>query len=164
MPNYMTGGQSASYTCTTAQKLAVRCPAGKEAEARKLLSTVMASFRINPEWQAGVQRMVNNVAAVEQRETAKRAAIQRDAANYAADLQQRSWEERQASQDRVAEGWSQALRGVETWSDGHGGSIELNAGYNEAWSRPDGSYILSNDPNFDPNVAFRENWEKLEKK
>jgi hypothetical protein len=163
MPNYMTGGQSASYSCQATQKIALRCPTGKEAEARKLLSTVMSSFRINPQWQQGVQQMVNNVAAVEQRETAKRAAIQRDAANYSADLQQRTWEEGQASQDRIAEQWGQTLRGVETWHDAGGSNVELSSGYNAAWSRPDGSYILSNDPLFDPNVALQENWEKLEK-
>ena len=163
MPNYMTGGQSASYTCQALQKIALRCPAGQEAEARKLLSTVLASFRVNPEWQGGVQRMMNNVAAVEQQETMKRAAIQRDAMNYSADLQQRTWEEGQASRDRIAEGWSQTLRGVETWSDPSGASIELSAGYNEAWSRPDGTYILSNDPLFDPSVAFQEDWKRLQK-
>jgi len=104
------------------------------------------------------------VAAVEQQETAKRAAIQRDAMNYSADLQQRTWEEGQASRDRISEGWSQTLRGVETWKDPGGGSIELSSGYNEAWSKPDGTYILSNDPLFDPNVAFQESWKKLEKK
>jgi hypothetical protein len=163
MPNYMTGGQSASYSCQATQKIALRCPTGKEAEARKLLSTVMSSFRINPQWQQGVQQMVNNVATVEQRETAKRAAIQRDAANYSADLQQRTWEEGQASQDRIAEQWGQTLRGVETWHDAGGSNVELSSGYNAAWSRPDGSYILSNDPLFDPNVALQENWKKLEK-
>ena len=163
MPNFMNGGQSASYTCQATQKVALRCPAGKEAEARKLLSVVMSSFRSNPQWQQGVQQMMNNVAAVEQHETAKRAAIQRDAANYSAELQQRTWEGGQESRDRIAEQWGQTLRGVESWRDATGGSVELSAGYNEAWSRPDGSYILSNDPLFDPNVALQENWKKLEK-
>ena len=163
MPNYMTGGQSASYTCQATQKIALRCPAGKEEEARKLLSTVMSSLRINPQWAQGVQQMVSNVAAMEQRETMKRAAIQRDAANYSADLQQRTWEEGSASRDRIAESWSQSLRGVETWRDAGGSSVELSSGYNEAWSKPDGTYILSNNPLFDPNVAFQEDWKKLEK-
>ncbi len=163
MPNYMTGGQSAGYSCQATQKVSLRCPAGKEAEARKLLGTVMTSLRINPQWQQGVQQMVSNVAAMEQRETMKRAAIQRDAANYSADLQQRTWEEGSASRDRIAEGWSQTLRGVETWRDAGGGSVELSSGYNEAWSKPDGTYILSNNPLFDPNVAFQEDWKKLEK-
>ncbi len=163
MPNYMTGGQSASYSCQATQKFALKCPAGKEEEARKLLSTVMTSLRINPEWQSGVQRMVSNVAAMEQNETRKRQQIWHDAQNDIAQSQQRSWENQQASQDRIAESWGQTLRGVETWSDPGGGKVELSAGYNEAWSKPDGTYILSNDPLFDPNVAFQESWKKLEK-
>ena len=164
MPNYMTGGQSASYTCQAVQKIALKCPAGKEEEARKLLSMVMSSVRINPEWQAGVQRMLNNVAAVEQHETAKRQQIWHEAQNDIAQSQQRSWEAQQESQDRVAESWGQSLRGVETWSDPGGGKVELSAGYNEAWSRPDGTYILSNDPLFDPSVVLKEDWKRLEKK
>ena len=164
MPNYMTGGQSASYTCVTQTKVAMKAPPGKEEEARRLLSTILSSSRVNPEWQAGIQRMVSNVATMEQREVAKRAAIQREAAQYSAELQQRTWESGQESRDRIAESWGQALRGVETWSDPAGGSIELSAGYNEAWSRPDGTYILSNDPLFDPNVAFQESWNRLEKR
>jgi hypothetical protein len=164
MPNYMTGGQSASYTCVTQTKIAMKMPPGKEEEGRRLLSTILASSRVNPEWQAGVQWMVGNVAAMEQREVAKRAAIQREAAEYSAELQQRTWESSQASRDRISEGWGQALRGVETWSDPSGGSIELSAGYNEAWSRPDGTYILSNDPLFDPNVEFQESWNRLQKR
>jgi hypothetical protein len=163
MPDYMTGGQSASYSCKTTTAVSLRHPAGQEPEARKLLSTVMSSFRINPDWQAGVQKMVMNVAAMEQRETQKRAAIQHEVMEYSAQLQQRTWEEGQASRDRIAESWGQTLRGVETWNDASGGGIELSAGYDEAWSRPDGTYILSNDPMFDPNVAFQEDWRKLEK-
>jgi hypothetical protein len=163
MPNYMSGGQSASYTCQTQQAVAVRCPAGQEGQARQLLATVVGSLRINPQWQQGVQQMVSNVAAMEQRETMKRAQIQREAMNYSADLQQRTWEAGQESRDRIAEGWGQALRGVESWSDGQGGTTELHAGYNEAWQGPDGSYILSNDPLFNPNVVLQQDWKKLEK-
>lgn len=164
MPNMLSGGTYAGYTCVTDQKVAVRCPKGKEEEARKLLSGVLASVRVNPEWARGVQQMFSNVAAVEQRETMKRAQIQREAMNYTADLQQRTWESGQESRDRIAEGWGQSLRGVETWTDASGGSVELNAGYQGAWSRPDGTYILSNDPLFDPNVVLHEDWKRLEKK
>jgi hypothetical protein len=57
----------------------------------------------------------------------------------------------------------QTIREVETWKDPNG-TVELSAGYNEAWSRPDGTYILSNDPLFDPNVAFQENWDRMQKR
>jgi hypothetical protein len=56
------------------------------------------------------------------------------------------------------------IRGVDEWKDPSGGSIELSAGYSDAWSRPDGTYILSNDPNFDPRVVLQEDWQRMEKK
>jgi hypothetical protein len=163
MPNYMTGGQSASWSCTSQQKVAMKCPAGKEEEARRLLSTIMASFRINPEWQAGVTQVVRNVAAVELRESQKRARIQQETSDYISDLRKRTWEESQASRDRTAEAWSQLLRGVETWREAGGERVELSAGYNEAWSHPNGTYILSNDPNFDPSVVFQDDWRRMSK-
>ena len=163
MPNYTTGGQSASYQCIAQTQAAVKVPAGREAEARRILATAASSIRINPNWHDAVGQIMQNVRDMEAAETAKRAAIQREAQEYSAQLQQRTWEQSQASRDRINEGWGQTLRGVETWSDGSG-SVELHAGYNEAWSRPDGTFILSNDPLFDPNVVLQEEWKRLEKK
>jgi hypothetical protein len=100
---------------------------------------------------------------VEQQETAKRAAIWRETQKEIGESQRRTWEDSQASRDRISESWGQALRGVDSWSEPGGGKIELSAGYNEAWSKGDGTYILSNDPLFDPNVALQENWKRMEK-
>lgn len=164
MPNLINGGTYASYQCRATVRTVLSAPAGREADAEKLLATIVASLRINPDWQSAVQSVYNNIARVELRETAKRAAIWRQTQNEISDIQRRTWEERQASQDRIAEGWGKALRGVDTWSEPGGTTIELSAGYNEAWSKGDGTYILSNDALFDPNVVFQEDWKRLEKK
>lgn len=163
MPNLVNGGSYASYQCRATVKTMLSAPAGRETEAERILSTIVASTRINPDWQNAVQRVYNNIARVEQQETAKRAAIWRQTQNEIGDIQRRTWEDSQASRDRINEGWGQALRGVDSWSEPGGGKIELSAGYNEAWSKGDGSYILSNDPLFDPNVALKENWKRMEK-
>lgn len=163
MPNLLNGGTYASYQCRATVKTVLSAPASSETEAGRILATIVASTRINPTWQAAVQKVYGNIARVEQQENAKRAAIWRQSQQEIGDLQRRTWEEGQASRDRISEGWGQVLRGVETWSAPDGGRIELSAGYNEAWSKPDGTYLLSNDPLFDPNVAFQENWKRLEK-
>jgi len=163
MPNLLNGGSYASYQCRATVKTMISAPAGRETEAERILSTIVASTRINPDWRNAVQRVYNNIARVEQQETAKRAAIWRQTQNEIGDIQRRTWEDSQASRDRINEGWGQALRGVESWNEPGGGRIELSAGYNDAWSKGDGSYILSNDPLFDPNVALKENWKRMEK-
>lgn len=164
MPNVLNGGTYASYQCRVTVKTFLSAPAGQAEEAERLLGTIVASTRVNPEWQSAVQGVYNNIAKVEQQETAKRAAIWRQTQSEISDIQRRTWENSQASRDRINEAWGQTLRGVESWKEPGGGSIELSSGYNEAWSKGDGTYILSNNPLFDPNVAFQENWTRLDKK
>ncbi|CAN5604918.1 hypothetical protein BH11BAC2_BH11BAC2_11960 [soil metagenome] len=165
MQNFMTGGYTGSYTCQADQKIVLRYPAGKEAEARKLLSMAVTSIRINPQWQTAVAKFFNNVSKVEQVENAKRSEIWRKSQADIAEIQKSTWEYQQQSQDRIAEETGRVLRGVEQWSDpATGQSADLSAGYNEAWAKGDGTYILSNDPLFDPNVALQEDWKKLSKK
>jgi hypothetical protein len=163
MPNMLSGGTYASYTCRATVKTALTAPAGREQEAERILATIVGSTRINATWQAAVEQVFNNIAAVGLRENAKRAAIWRETQNEIADIQRGVWENSQASRDRISEGWSQALRGVETWKEPGGESIELTTGYNQAWSKGDGTYILSNNSLFDPNVAFQEDWKPLQK-
>jgi len=74
----------------------------------------------------------------------------------ASDQQMRDWERSQASQDASHERFVKTIREVETWSDGANGRVELTSGYDHAWSRGDGSYILSNSPNFDPSSVFQD--------
>lgn len=164
MPNYLLGGMSGVYQCQSNFRLLVRYPAGRQEEAERIMGTAIASTRINPAWQQAVAQVFSNVAAVERTEAAKRAGLWRDAQNYTSDLQRRTWEDGQASRDRLNTEWGQVIRGVDEWKDPSGSSIELSAGYTEAWSRPDGTYILSNDPNFDPRVVLQEDWQRLEKR
>jgi hypothetical protein len=42
-------------------------------------------------------------------------------------------------------------------------SVELPGGYNYAWSNGLDEYILTNDVNFDPNLASTVNWESIER-
>jgi hypothetical protein len=79
----------------------------------------------------------------------------------AMDNNMRSWEQQQASQDRQHTKYVQTIREVETYRDANG-TVELSSGYNQAWSRGDGSYILSNSPNFDPSSVFQDqNWTEM---
>jgi hypothetical protein len=163
MQNFMTGGMSGSYQCQSNFRLVMRYPPGRAEEAERILGTAISSARVNPAWQQAVQQVFANVGRVQQQEEAKRAAIWRQANAEISASQQRSWEARQESQDRISTAWGQAIRGVDEWKDAGGNNIELSAGYNEAWSRPDGSYILSNDPLFDPSVVLQEDWKRMEK-
>lgn len=48
--------------------------------------------------------------------------------------------------------FGEAISGVETYDDPNaaGGQAQLSSLYNHAWRLNDGSYVLSNDANFEP--------------
>jgi hypothetical protein len=53
---------------------------------------------------------------------------------------------------------------VENYRD-ETGKIEMSSGYSHAWSRSDGSsFIMSNNPNFDPSLVFQDQqWKEMKK-
>lgn len=82
----------------------------------------------------------------------------------AMDANMRNWEASQQSQDRIHTNFVKAIREVETYKD-ETGRIELSSGYNHAWSRSDGSsFIMSDNPNFDPSSVFQDQqWKEMKK-
>ena len=80
------------------------------------------------------------------------------------DASMRNWEAKQQSQDRSHSNFIKAIREVEHYRD-ESGKVELASGYSQAWSRSDGSsFILSNNPNFDPSSVLQDNrWQEMKK-
>jgi len=75
-----------------------------------------------------------------------------------------SWQERQASQDRVHRGFSEAMRGVETYTNPiEAGSVELPSVYTDVRANSSGEYVLSNTGGYDPNVGSTLTWRRLER-
>ena len=70
---------------------------------------------------------------------------------------------RQASQDRIHRNFSNYIRGVTPYHSPHGKgyTIQLPSHYQYAWGSSTGGYILSNNPNFDPNLHSNHSWQLL---
>ena len=67
-------------------------------------------------------------------------------------------------QDRAAQQFSQAIRGMETYvNPTTGANVELTGGYDNAWVNNRGEYLVSDSPGFNAAVALRENWTQLKK-
>ena len=137
--------------------------------ARKIMSTFFSSARINPQWASGVQSYFAAVTRNAQEQGWKQIQISHQGQEEIGNNIIRSWEARNggtsgsASSTDTNEGFGQYLRGVDNWSDENGNKIELTSGYTNAWSRGDGSYMLSNNPAFDPNTIAGEtqSWNRL---
>lgn len=178
IPNNYNGTYTKSVTSSASQRIVFKYDAADETQAEKMLSVIMSSYRTNPSWK---QEVDNFWKAVRQRKQVvhigklkmmdERTRQIGEAAIAAGnqrlkdmDTQMRTWESTQKSQDRMHTNFIKTIREVEHYRD-ETGKIELSSGYNHAWSRSDGSsFIMTNNPNFDPAAVFLDNrWKEMQK-
>lgn len=145
-------------------------PPAREAEALKLFGTFMTSYRMNPVWAQAKENFLTQLGNAEHAQRMERIRLMGDqmrayakAQSDASNARMRDWERSQASSDANQNRFIQTIREVETWKDSSGNSVELGSGYNYGWSKPDGSYILTNNSLFNPAVELQENWKRMEK-
>lgn len=167
----MFDGQPNGWSTTSIPLRAyIRYPPEREAEAIKLFMTFGATHRVNPVWQQAHQQFLTRLGNMEHAGRMERLRLQGEqsaayarAQSDASDARMRDWERKQASSDASHDRFIQTVREVETWKDTSGGAVELSAGYQHGWSRPDGSIILTNNSLFDPAVELQQNWSRMEK-
>lgn len=164
-------GQPNGFSSTTVfHRAFIRYPKEREAEAIKLYGTITASQRVSPIWQQAKKSFLTKLGNIEHAGRMERIRLVGEQSkayakqqNDAADARMRDWEQRQTSSDASHNRFIQTIREVETWKSSDGNPVELNAGYSHGWSKPDGSYILTNNSNFDPAVELKEDWSRMEK-
>lgn len=178
IPNQYDGSVTKSYVTTATQRMVFKYPVGEKEKATNMLGVIVASFRTNTEWSKTVNEFWRNINEQRWRDhlgklqmidaqTAQmgRDAIKKGQSNLdAMDANMRNWEAKQASQDRMHTNFIKTIREVENYSDATG-KVELSSGYNHAWSRSDGSsFIMSDNPNFDPSSVFQDQqWKEMRK-
>jgi hypothetical protein len=164
-------GNASGFTTTTVfHQVYVRYPPERESEALRVFGTITTSHRMNPVWQRAKDRFLTQLGNAEHagrmeriRLMGEQAAAYARSASEASDARMRDWERSQASSDASQHRFIQTIREVETWSDPNGGPVELGAGYDYGWSRPDGSIILTNNSLFDPAAELQQSWSRMSK-
>ncbi|MEO7358920.1 MAG: hypothetical protein ABI120_01235 [Gemmatimonadaceae bacterium] len=164
------GAPNGFATTTVFQQVYIRYAPDHEAEALKLFGTVTTSHRTNPVWQQSKESFLTQLGDIEHAGRMERIRLMGEqsqayakAQSDASEARMRNWENKQASSDANQSRFIQTIREVETWKDSNGSAVELGAGYEHGWSRPDGSIILTNSSLFDPAVELQQNWSKMEK-
>jgi hypothetical protein len=177
VPNVYNGSVERSYTTAISKRTVFRYPSGSKDMAKDQFSVIMGSIRTNPAWDKAVagfwrdvrqQRHVANVGKIrmmdEQTRRMGEETIRRGNERLRdMDVEMRNWEARQSSQDRMHTSFIKTIREVEHYQD-ETGKVELASGYDHAWSRNGQSFILSNNPNFDPAFVLKDNnWKEMKK-
>lgn len=139
---------------------------GKLDSHSKIFQTMIYSVKLNPEWVAKVmnvkealaQQYIQGIKAIGRiGETIARAG------SSMREDQQRSWEQRQQVNDRIAQSFIDYVRGVDRYYDSRGGKeVELPSGYGNAWANDLGEYIVTESPSYNPNLESTQHWEPFE--
>lgn len=162
----MNGGmaQVNAYSLVATDLVATRAPAGELESKAKLYGTIVASVRPNQQWSQAYQQVIANINGAAIQGAVDRSRIWTQHSNEMNQMITQNYQNQQAVQDRVAEGYDQSIRGVETFVDPSSRErVELSSGFQQAWSNGQGEYILSDDPNFNPSVTLRENWTEMQR-
>ncbi|MDB5386177.1 MAG: hypothetical protein JWM11_1823 [Planctomycetaceae bacterium] len=141
---------------------ALRAPKGELDALTPKLLTIVNSAQFNPQWYAEYSgvcklfqlRMANDI------DNARRLSetITRNS-NEIFEMFSDSYWKRQASQDRLAQNFSDTIRGVDRYTSPYEKyPIQLPSGYQNAWAGANGTYVLSNDAGYDPNVGSTTSW------
>jgi hypothetical protein len=139
---------------------------GKLDSDAKLFQTMIYSMKLNQSWVAKVvnvkemlaQQYMKGIKAIGQM-----GQMIAQAGSQMREDQQQAWEARQQVQDRIAQNFSDNIRGVERYNDTRAGKeVELPAGYGNAWANDLGEYIVSDSPSYNPNTESNQHWEQLE--
>ncbi|MEM6703460.1 MAG: hypothetical protein AAF690_12170 [Acidobacteriota bacterium] len=121
------------------------------------------SLLVDPGWEGQIVQHNRTMDRIHREGIMARAAIHADAMAEIREINQRAWDAQQKSSDRRAREFLEYVRDVETYRDPEapGGTVALNNAYRDAWRLADGSYVLSNDPSFEPYRALGIDGEKL---
>lgn len=132
-----------------------------------LFRAIVHSFRLNPEWygrymqvsQYLIQNQIQQIQHVGQL-----SRIISQTSSQISDMMMDSYYQRQGVYDRISSGFSQAIRGVDEYHDPYKEyGVELPGGYRHAWANSLGEYILTDDPNFNPNIGSNLTWQEMER-
>jgi hypothetical protein len=163
--NMATGaiGQTTYYTCGAELVFALRAPAGELDARENFFLTVLSTVKVDPKWQVRVAQVMTDMAAADAKGAMDRSRIIAQNGRDISNIISKTYENTTKGRDRAMEGWSQYMRGVQTYRNPNTGeTVELSNNYGNGWAGPNGQYILSDSAGFDPNTLHMGNWTRLE--
>ncbi len=132
----------------------VRAPKGQLDALTPTIISMILSVNPNPDWYAGVE-YVKSLFSNRQYQAIKDAGeLSRRIAQNSEEIRQmfsESYYKAQASRERTNESMSAAIRGTGLYSGSDGSSVVLPSSHQYVWKGSDGTYYLTDNPNFDPN-------------
>ena len=155
-------GRGNGYDCHALMLLSLRAPKGQLDGNDKLFKLIGSTIRREPRWNSQVNGMVAQLYQKKREEEAKRSAIIAAFQQHVADTINEVTANQMRGANAAAFGADQNIRGVQTFRDPSGGTVELSNLYDHAWLNGSNEYVMSDDPNFSPNGRLNGSWTSLQ--
>jgi hypothetical protein len=138
-------------------------PIGHLDENDPLFNLIASTVRPDPKWQANSNGVITALCQKKHDEMAKQQASIAQFQMHVAQTIMGVVANQQAGANQGAFGADQGIRGVQTFRDPSSGStFELSNQYDHAWRNGSNEYVMSDDPNFNPNGALNGDWSALQ--
>jgi hypothetical protein len=156
-------GRGVAYDWHAIDIMYLRTPKGQLDANDKLFRLIAGTIHPEPEWQKYSNGVITALYRRKQEEEAKRSAIIAQFQQHVVDTINGVVANQQQGSYNAAFGADQLIRGVQTFRDpSTGGTFELSNQYDHAWRNGSNEYVMSDDPNFDPNGKLNGNWNSLQ--
>jgi hypothetical protein len=156
-------GRGSFYDSHAIDFMAFRTPKGKLDANDKLFQVMLSSVRLEPQWQAYSNATIAKFYKAEAQKEATQDQMWAALQNKITETILGETANAERGADAAAFGADQNIRGVQTFRDPTtGGTMELSNQYDHAWLNGSNEYIMSDDPNFNPNTNLSGSWNQLQ--
>ena len=157
------GGRGTGYDWHAEQITVFQTPSGKLDGYDKLYRVMATSIRLDPQFVSSTTAMINKLYVTWAQEMQKQNAIVAAFQQHVIETLQGVTANQQRGSMVAAYGADQLVRGVQTFRDpSTGRTVELSNLYDHAWANGNDQYIVTDDPNFNPNGRMNGNWGELQ--
>ena len=156
-------GQGFLYDLHAVGQVALGAPKGELDANDKLFKVVISSIQPLPRYTAFTNKWIASYYQTQANKEAAMDRIQADLDNYVTQMYLHMSANAQRVSDIGFHATDQNLRDVQTYRDpSTGRTFELSNQYGHAWLNGANQYVMSDDPNFNPNSALSGSWNELQ--
>jgi cysteine rich repeat protein len=156
-------GRGFLYDLHAVGQIALGAPKGELDANDRLFKVVMASIQPLPRYTAFTNKWISSYYQTQANKEAAMDKIQADLDNFITQTYMHMSANAQRVSDIGFHATDQNLRDVQTYRDpSTGRTFELSNQYGHAWLNGANQYVMSDDPNFNPNSALPGSWDELQ--
>lgn len=144
-----------------------RAEKGKLDASAKIFQTISNSVTLNIKWFNTYVQVIEYLIKMQIQQIRSLGQLGSIIAQTGSEIRQENLDlyyQREAMNDSISTQFSEYVRGVDSYYNPlEEKNVEMPTGYDNVWVNNLGEYVLSDNPNYNPNIGGNQNFQRLEK-